>query len=90
LAYEEERAPFLGEVQVPGPRAYSEQTAREIDVAVREIVGAAHDKALAILTRDKPLLERGAALLLQKETLTEDELGELRRGAARNANGGSP
>ena len=40
---------------------------------------AAHDKALAILTRDKALLERGAALLLQKETLAEEELRELRR-----------
>jgi len=82
LAYEEERAPFLGGMQVPSPREYSEQTAHEIDVAVREIVKAAHDKALALLTRDKALLERGAALLLQKETLTEAELGELRRGAA--------
>ncbi|MDH4096489.1 MAG: ATP-dependent zinc metalloprotease FtsH [Betaproteobacteria bacterium] len=79
LAYEEERAPFLGGMQVPGPREYSEQTAREIDVAVREIVKAAHDKALAILTRDKALLERGAALLLQKETLAENELAALRR-----------
>jgi cell division protease FtsH len=77
LAYEEERAPFLGGMQWPGPREYSEQTAREIDVAVREIVGAAHDKAHAILTRDKALLERGAALLLQKETLAEAELGAL-------------
>jgi cell division protease FtsH len=79
LAYEEERAPFLGGMQVPAPREYSEQTAREIDVAVREIVKAAHDKAHAILTRDKALLERGAALLLQKETLAEDELAALRR-----------
>jgi len=77
LAYEEERAPFLGGVQVPAPREYSEQTAREIDVAVRSIVEAAHDKAHAILTRDKAKLERGATLLLQKETLTEDELKAL-------------
>jgi cell division protease FtsH len=77
LAYEEERAPFLGGVQMPGPREYSEQTAREIDVAVRDIVSAAHDKAHAILMRDKAKLERGAALLLRKETLTEDELKAL-------------
>jgi cell division protease FtsH len=66
-------------MQVPAPREYSEQTAREIDVAVREIVKTAHDKAHAILTRDKALLERGAALLLQKETLAGDELAALRR-----------
>ena len=78
VAYDEERAPFLGGIQVPGPREYSEQTAREIDVAVREIVSAAHGKALAVLQRDKALLERGAKLLLEKETLVEAELAALR------------
>jgi len=78
LAYEEERAPFLGGLAVPSPREYSQQTAREIDVAVREIVRAAHDKARAILARDKALLERGAARLLEKETLGEEELRDLR------------
>ena len=78
VAYEEERSPFLGGMQVPGPREYSEQTAREIDVAVRDIVRAAHDKALAVLQRDKALLERGAKLLLEKETLAEVELAALK------------
>ena len=78
VAYDEERSPFLGGMQMPGPREYSEQTAREIDVAVREIVSAAHGKALAVLQRDKELLERGAKLLLEKETLVEAELAALR------------
>jgi len=78
VAYDEERAPFLGGMQMPGPREYSEQTAREIDVAVREIVSAAHDKALAVLQRDRETLERGAKLLLEKETLVEAELAALR------------
>jgi cell division protease FtsH len=65
-------------MQMPGPREYSEQTAREIDVAVREIVSAAHDKALAVLQRDRETLERGAKLLLEKETLVEAELAALR------------
>jgi cell division protease FtsH len=77
VAYEEERSPFLGGMQVPGPREFSEQTAREIDVAVREIVAAAHDKALAVLQRDKEILLRGAKLLLEKETLVEAELAQL-------------
>jgi cell division protease FtsH len=54
------------------------QTAREIDVAVREIVRAAYDKALEILTREKALLETWARRLLEKETLAEAELAELR------------
>jgi cell division protease FtsH len=78
VAYDEERAPFLGGVQVPGPREYSEQTAREIDIAVRDIVNAAHAKALAVLQRDREILERGAKLLLEKETLAEAELAALK------------
>jgi cell division protease FtsH len=83
LAYEEEPGRFL--LQQPGlpkAREYSEQTAREIDVAARAIVERAYAKARAILAREKPLLERGAQLLLQKETLAEAELAELRRGLA--------
>jgi cell division protease FtsH len=79
IAYEEERQPYLPEIAPQGPRGYSEQTAHEIDVAVRDIVKAAYDKALAILTRERPLLQRGAELLLQKETLGADELADLRR-----------
>ena len=59
-------------------REYSEETAREIDIAVRDIVKGAYDKALAILTRERAVLERGARELLQKETLVEAELAELR------------
>jgi cell division protease FtsH len=80
VAYEEERERFLVGAGFEKPRDYSEETAREIDLAVREIVRNAYDKAAAILGREKPLLERGARLLLQKETLAEADLAELRRG----------
>src|SRR5438105_2513121 len=78
IAYEEERPPFLGGPQPQGQREYSEATAREIDIAVREIVDAVYEKAKAILTRERAALERWAHKLLEKETLGEDELGELR------------
>jgi cell division protease FtsH len=78
VAYEEERAPFLGGPLPQGHREYSEQTAREIDVAVREIVKSSHEKALGILSRQKATLERWAQKLLEKETLVEAELAELR------------
>jgi len=82
VAYEEERAPFLGGPLPQGHREYSEQTAREIDVAVRDIVKVAYDKAVAILTKEKEALERWARKLLEKETLAEAELAELRRSLA--------
>jgi cell division protease FtsH len=78
VAYEEERSPFLGGQMPTGHREYSEQTAREIDVAVRDIVKAAYDKALGILSGEKQLLESWARRLLEKETLAEAELSELR------------
>ena len=78
VAYEEERAPFLGGPLPQGHREYSEETAREIDVAVREIVKGAYDKALGILSKEKKLLERWAQKLLDKETLGENELAELK------------
>jgi cell division protease FtsH len=78
VAYEEERTPFLGTPGLPKAREFSEQTAREIDVAVRDIVKGAYDRALGILTLKKDLLERWAKRLLEKETLGEAELAELR------------
>jgi cell division protease FtsH len=79
VAYEEERAPFLGGPLPQGHREYSEETAREIDVAVREIVKSCYDRALGILSREKNLLENWARRLLEKETLADEELGELKR-----------
>ena len=59
-------------------REYSEETAREIDIAVRDIVRTCYDKARGILAKEKALLERWAVKLLEKETLAEAELEELR------------
>ncbi|OGA28586.1 MAG: cell division protein FtsH [Betaproteobacteria bacterium RIFCSPLOWO2_02_FULL_68_150] len=76
VAYEEERTPFL-EVPGVGRREHSEATAREIDIAVREIVSTAYDKALGVLRRQREVLERGAQQLLVKETLVEAEIKQL-------------
>jgi cell division protease FtsH len=78
VAYDEERSPFLGApAPLARPREYSEETAREIDLAVRDIVAAAHERALATLRERKDKLERGARLLLEKETLSEAELATI-------------
>jgi cell division protease FtsH len=78
VAYEEERAPFLGGALPQGHREYSEETAREIDIAVRQIVDRVYEKALGILQRERATLERWAQKLLEKETLVEADLEELR------------
>ena len=78
VAYEAERPAFLqvpGEM--PGAREYSEETASEIDHAVRDILQAAFERAAAILKERRDTLERGARELLAHETLSEDELRAL-------------
>jgi cell division protease FtsH len=85
VAYEEERPPFLGGPLPSGHREYSEATAREIDVAVRQITDTTYEKAISILRRERALLERWALKLLDKETLVERDLEELRRAVSRDA-----
>jgi cell division protease FtsH len=55
-------------------RLYAEETAREIDVAVREIVEGAFGRARGILLRNRALLEESAKTLLAQETLSEGPL----------------
>ena len=80
LAYETEPNGFLGGAPQMSRRLYSEQTARELDVAIRGLVEAAQAKARRILEANRPLLEEGARELLASETLADAQLeGLLRR-----------
>jgi cell division protease FtsH len=76
VAYEEERRSLLSPTELPMQtvRKYSEETAREIDRAIRELVGQAFLRARGILETNRDLLDESAALLLQKETLDDEEL----------------
>ncbi|MDI2143652.1 MULTISPECIES: ATP-dependent zinc metalloprotease FtsH [unclassified Pseudomonas] len=76
---ERRNATWLGErVPESGEKDYSEQTAREIDLAIRALLDDAWQRAKALLERLRPELEAGAHLLLQKETLTPEEFAALR------------
>ena len=77
LSYQDEPKPFLPTMPVPSARDYSEETAREIDRAVRAISEAAFARAIGILTANRAVLEEGARQLLQKETLTEAEIATI-------------
>jgi cell division protease FtsH len=79
LAYEEARSPFLPApgAAMPAERRYSEETAREIDHAVRGISDGAFRRAVSILERNRSTLEEGARQLLQKETLSEPDIAPL-------------
>jgi cell division protease FtsH len=60
-------------------RDYSEDTAREIDCAVRKVVSTAFARAEDILQKNHNVLEESAKRLLAKETLDSNDLTELFR-----------
>jgi cell division protease FtsH len=63
-------APRLG-------RSYSDQSAHDVEAAIKAILERAFQTASAILARNQPLLEKAAAQLLACETLTEQQLVQL-------------
>jgi cell division protease FtsH len=87
VTYETDPSPFLqpqgGMPQYGQVRRYSEETAREIDCAMRELVQAAYARAVATLTLNRDILDRGAAELLARETLSENDLKALVPGLKR-------
>ena len=75
--YAPEPKPFM-----PAPMAShvqaAEITTREIDVAVRDLLAKAFDRAREILQKQRGDLDAGAELLLKRETLTADEFPPIR------------
>lgn len=81
VAFDDEHPMFLEIQQVsPSSSRYSEETAREIDRAVKQIIEEAYRAALEILERARPQLTAAATTLMDKETLDEAELRALLKG----------
>jgi len=79
VSLESERSAFLDSAidLAVTRRDFSEETAREIDCAVRRLVGEAFERAVGILERHRDALEDAAERLLETETLSGSELPEL-------------
>jgi cell division protease FtsH len=84
VTFNRPRGPFALDPRdaMEGGRLYSEATARVMDDEVRRLLTAAHDRALAILERDRAVLEELARRLLEKEVVDRAELRELMGGPA--------
>lgn len=77
VAYGQEDEPiFLGK-EIARHKDYSEETARSIDAAMREILDEGHSRASAILTEHKDQLIALAKELIQKETLQDEDIRKL-------------
>jgi cell division protease FtsH len=70
---------YLGDQKIAmREKDYSEDTAREIDLAVKKLIDEAYARAKEMLTERRALLDQGARLLLEKETLTPEDFPALR------------
>lgn len=69
------QATFLGQNAERGE--YSEATARDIDVAVRRILETQYRRTIHLLIAHLTLLQNAAQLLLQKETMSGEELAVM-------------
>ena len=76
VVYEQEQQGFLGQPGFSVPKM-SERTARQIDLSITEIMDNVFSATSALLTENREILENCAKILLEKETLDEQELGEL-------------
>ncbi|WP_097460461.1 ATP-dependent zinc metalloprotease FtsH [Mangrovitalea sediminis] len=77
VTYDGEQSGYLQNTFSFKPREYSEETAFEIDEAVRELVDRAFDEAVALLKKQSNRLREGARRLQEHETLGEAELADL-------------
>lgn len=77
-AYQQgQQAMFLGDGAANPRRTMSEETAREIDREVKEIVETAHHQALDTLKHNRDLLEAIATQLLDTEAIEGEKLHSL-------------
>ncbi len=64
-------------IDMPQQDMLGPETAREIDLEIRNIIKQAHDRARDILTENRGQLEKLASALLERETMTVDEIRQL-------------
>jgi cell division protease FtsH len=78
LTFETERRPLFLDMGLPnGPKAYSEDTAREIDQEVKKLIDTSYLKVKEMLTQNQDRLRNLAKVLLEKETLEGEEIRKV-------------
>lgn len=76
VSFRQHEAVFLGRDLVQ-QREHSEETSREIDREIREILEEAEKMAKEIIMKNRDKLDLLANALLEKETLTSEEIDEI-------------
>jgi cell division protease FtsH len=79
LVGDNEQDLFLGR-DIQHRREVSEKTAQTVDAEVKRVIDEAYERARGVLTENLALLHQVAEQLLERETLTGDEVAALARG----------
>jgi len=90
VVLEAEKQQGLGDDPRLQTRDFAEATAREVDLAVRAMLEDAVAAARDLLKARIDDLEKGARLLIERETITPDDFAPLRRSAEREFSALSP
>ena len=77
IYFEKERQKQFPDIGLPSANDYSEQTAQVIDREIKAILDAQYEVAREILTKNKKVLDEGAALVLKEENIEGDRLKKL-------------
>lgn len=87
VTFDTDRHPlFIPTGQPPTTGDYSEETSREIDCEIRRIIDEQSDRVRTILSKQQEVLRRAAAVLLEKETITGEELKAIVSGSGVRSN----
>ena len=78
LVGDNEQEVFLGR-ELTTRRTVSERTAQQVDDEVSRVINEAYNRAMETITAHRDLLDRVAAALLERETLTRDDIALLER-----------
>ena len=77
ITYESENLTFLGQNSYKS-HDYSEETAREIDIEIKEIVESCYKKTTELLTKNLKILKEASNKLLTTETLETSDIMVLK------------
>ena len=81
LVGDNEQEVFLGR-ELTSRRTVSERTAQQVDDEVSRVINEAYNRAMDTVTTHRDLLDRIAYALLERETLTRDDIALLEKGEA--------
>jgi cell division protease FtsH len=75
--FSQEKRPLFLESGIPKTAEYSDATSEVIDEEIKKILDEQYEKALEILRGKKEILDKGAAILLEREKIDGEELKSL-------------